>query len=54
MSITALTALEQLNLTNNNVASLPAEMGFMAPTLNSLMLEGNCLRVRKRSLMQEY
>ena len=47
MGITALAALEELDLTNNDVAALPPEMGHMS-RLRSLMLEGNCLRVSPR------
>jgi len=44
-AVTSLTALEQLDVTNNDLAELPSELGLMAPTLSSLMVEGNCLKV---------
>lgn len=46
LAITGLTNLEELNLANNDISTLPNEMGLMAPKLSSLMLEGNCLKVR--------
>jgi Leucine-rich repeat (LRR) protein len=44
-AVASLTALEQLDVTNNDLAELPSELGLMAPTLSSLMVEGNCLKV---------
>ncbi|KAK3236377.1 hypothetical protein CYMTET_53481 [Cymbomonas tetramitiformis] len=49
--ITCLTELREMNLTNNDISTLPNEMGLMGPKLNSLLLEGNCLKSIRRPIL---
>lgn len=38
-------------MTNNSIATLPPQLGLMAPTLRVLALEGNVLRTIRRPLL---
>ena len=48
--------LEELDLANNAVAALPAELGLLSPTrggaLRALMVQGNCIRAVRRALLE--
>lgn len=44
--------LEELNLANNNLATLPPQLGLLAPVLRSLGLEGNPLRSIRRPILE--
>jgi len=43
--------LEELNLSNNALGSLPPRLGLM-PALRALLVEGNCLRTIRRPILE--
>lgn len=45
--------LQELDLSNNQLSNLPPQMGLMAPTLRVLLLEGNCIRVIRRPVLEK-
>lgn len=45
--------LQELDVSNNQISNLPSQMGLMAPTLRVLMLEGNCIRVIRRPVLEK-
>lgn len=49
-TVTALTELERLELTNNDISDLPPAMGRM-PRLKSIALEGNPLRALRGGVL---
>ncbi|PKU69299.1 hypothetical protein MA16_Dca002569 [Dendrobium catenatum] len=46
-----LTCLQELNLSNNNIAALPSELGLLDPHLQVLKLDGNPLRSIRRPVL---
>lgn len=48
--------LEELDLTNNALTSLPPELGLLTPgrggALRALLLQGNCIRTVRRPLLE--
>ena len=51
--VTKLTALEEVNLTNNNIGSLPPKLGLLGEKLRVLRIEGNPLRSIRRSILDK-
>ena len=51
--VTKLTALEELNLTDNNIGSLPPKLGLLGEKLRELRIEGNPLRSIRRSILDK-
>ena len=51
--VTKLTALVELNLTNNNIGSLPPKLGLLGEKLKVLRIEGNPLRSIRRSILDK-
>lgn len=49
----ALCRLQELDASNNQLSNLPPQMGLMAPTLRLLRLEGNCIRVIRRPVLEK-
>lgn len=47
-----LSALAHLDLSDNDVASVPPVVGRMAPGLRALLLEGNPLRNVRRAVLE--
>ena len=52
-AVSKLTALEELNLTNNNISSLPPRLGLLGEKLRVLRIEGNPLRSIRRSILDK-
>lgn len=44
--------LEELTLSNNDLAGLPAELGHLSESLRSLQLDGNPLRSIRRPIIE--
>ncbi len=51
-AISALRALEELCLSNNELSGLPPKLGLLAPKLHVLALEGNPLRSIRRPILE--
>ncbi len=49
--VCALRRLEELDVTNNALRDLPPRLALLAPTLRTLMLEGNVLRLIRRAVL---
>jgi hypothetical protein len=49
----AVCRLQELDLSNNQLSNLPAQMGLMGPTLRVLMLDGNCIRAIRRPVLEK-
>jgi len=47
-----LKSLEELNLANNELSSLPPALGLLAPKLRVLLLDGNPLRSIRRPVLE--
>jgi Leucine-rich repeat (LRR) protein len=47
-----MTSLKHLDISNNNISSLPPELGLLEPTLEVLRLDGNPLRSIRRPILE--
>jgi Leucine-rich repeat (LRR) protein len=47
-----LTSLIELDLSDNNITTLPPELGLLEPNLQVLKLDGNPLRSIRRTLLE--
>lgn len=45
--------LQELDVSHNQLTGLPPQMGLMGPTLRVLLLEGNCIRVIRRPVLEK-
>ncbi|KAK4484889.1 hypothetical protein RD792_007490 [Penstemon davidsonii] len=51
-SIKDLTSLTELDLSDNNISSLPPDLGLLEPSLQVLRLDGNALRSIRRTILE--
>ena len=49
----AVARLEELDLQNNQLSNLPPQVGLMSSHLRVLLLEGNCIRVIRRAVLEK-
>jgi Leucine-rich repeat (LRR) protein len=45
--------LSELDVSNNQLSSLPPQLGLLAGSLRVLQLEGNCLRTIRRPILEK-
>jgi Leucine-rich repeat (LRR) protein len=45
--------LSELDISNNQLSSLPPQLGLLSGSLRALQLEGNCLRTIRRPILEK-